>query len=113
MDSNSYYIETLLNKIDLSIYLENFINNDLIDEEVILKLQNSDLEKIGISSMGHRIKINDEIQKRKEYKENIKNVNNTKLEDTEKTEPDKGPWGCVGWLLVVLIIIAIVVLIGI
>ena len=110
MENYSSYIETLLNKIELSMYLENFKNNDLIDEEVILKLQNNDLEKIGISSMGHRIKIIDEIQKEKESKESIEN---SRLKSTENTESDKGPWGCVGWLLVVLIIVAIIAIIGI
>jgi hypothetical protein len=119
MEGNHEYLEKLLSDVDLSEYSGFFISNDLIDEDVISKLGNNDLEKIGITSLGHRIKLLNAIKKHSEviddakYTEDSPGTKYVPINNSERNDTKNGPWKTVGWLLVVLIVIAIIALSGI
>jgi hypothetical protein len=115
MNNKYEYLETLLSKIEMTQYMDLFIKNDLIEEDVIKQLSENDLEKIGITSLGNRKKILGVISKpiETENKEEEEDTINEETSEGETEEKTGSPWKVVGWLLVVLLIIVIIASIGI
>jgi hypothetical protein len=109
-----------LDKIEMSEYLDIFIQNDLIDENVLNTLNDNDLEKVGITILGHKKKLimefskkNEDIQSNYSDKQKKSDYDSNKNTNSEENETSKSPWKIVGWLIVIVLIIIIIGAIGI
>ena len=78
----------LKDNVKLEEYYDTFIENGLEDMSIITALTEKELDLIGITKIGHKIKIIQEIHKYKENKNNHNNDNNDQSEKNNKSTED-------------------------
>ncbi len=106
-------VEILLREIDLHEYVSNFTEHDINDMEVLASLTDADLEKIGITSLGHRKKILVAAKKNGSGTpaSNATGAESQKVDTQTFEQPEKksggGVWAFVGVLVAIVLIIII------
>jgi len=105
-------VENLLNSLNLPEYIPFFMGQDITETEVLATLSEEDLERIGVSSLGHRKKIllacKNKIDEERPTPEPSRSKSN--YEEESHTSPKKsggGIWAFVGVLIAIVLIIII------
>ena len=113
-DTRHFEVSEWLLKIGLEQYGDLFHRNDLDSKEVLDSLTDSDLETIGVESLGHRRKLLAEIKKLSSRKTTEQPVLQSRpaRPPSPPRESGSNPWRVVGWLLATVLVIIIVVIIN-
>jgi hypothetical protein len=105
-------LNNLLESLELTQYKANFIDNDLTTLKTLSLLNEQDLEKIGIESLGHRKQIMAALDEHKPSSpitpETTSNVKSETIIVKEQSSSGSGVWTFVGILLIILLIIVII-----
>jgi hypothetical protein len=115
-DGNTFEIHGWLEELGLSQYADAFTTNDIEDERTVSALDETDLEKLGVASPGHRKKFMTAIEElRPRRPDPVATPPQPEVIVREvpvveaKTEDKSGctVWQVVGVLLVILLVIVI------
>jgi hypothetical protein len=103
-------VDLFLESIGLSEYSELMKENDITEIKILSELSESDFEKMGISSLGHRKKLLSCLRDQLKQDKETSTISETVLvpDDTDKKKGSGGIWAVVGVLIAIVLIIMIV-----
>jgi hypothetical protein len=116
-DASTPELSNLLGALSLTQYEDEFIENDLTSLDTLLMLDEQDLEKIGVTSLGHRKQIiaalNDLKPSPPATAKAEPPIKTETIVIKEQASSSSGLWTFVGVLLIILLIIVIIGALGI
>lgn len=109
-------IDRWLEKLGLSQYSEIFRHNDITTKDVLLSLDDSDLQSMGVESLGHRKTILASIEKLRMSQSASQSSQGEVAPRGQvherTTEGGSGVWKVVGWLVAVALVLIIAGMLG-